>query len=388
MISLLAKWFIHDRDNVKSPAVRTAYGILCGAVGIGWNLLLFLGKLIAGTMTASIAITADAFNNLSDAGSSVITLIGFRIAGLKADLEHPFGHGRVEYVAGLIVSMAIVVMGFQLLITSVNKIFTPEPVEFSWLAAGILVASILVKCYMALYNRAISKKIDSAAMKATATDSLSDTITTSVVLLSMLIGKWTGLAVDGYAGVLVALFILCAGVNAARDTISPLLGQTPQKEFVDQIDAIVKSHPEIIGVHDLLVHDYGPGRVMVSLHAEVDAEGNILELHDTIDNIERELRETLGCHTVIHMDPVMTRDEATAHYRHMVKEIVERLDPMLTIHDFRIVKGPTHTNLIFDVVVPYGFRMTDEEVTRSIKDSIAGLEENFFAVVEIDKAYT
>lgn len=387
MISLLAKWFIHDRENVKSPSVRTAYGVLCGAVGIGWNILLFLGKLIAGTMTASIAVTADAFNNLSDAGSSIITLIGFRISGLKADLEHPFGHGRVEYVSGLIVSMAIVVMGFQLLITSVNKIFAPEPVEFSWLAMGILVASILVKCYMALYNRAIAKKINSSAMKATATDSLSDTITTSVVLLSMLIGKWTGLAVDGYAGVLVALFILYAGFNAARDTISPLLGQPPQKEFVDEIDAIVEKHPEIIGVHDLLVHDYGPGRVMVSLHAEVDAQGNMLELHDTIDNIERELRETLGCHAVIHMDPVMTRDEATAQYSRMVREIVARLDPALTIHDFRIVKGPTHTNLIFDVVVPFGFRMTDEEVAAAIKSSIAGLEGNFFAVVEIDKAY-
>ena len=301
MITLLSKLLIKDYTNYTSPAVRSRYGMLCGAVGIFLNILLFAGKLIAGTMTGSIGITADAFNNLSDAGSSVITLVGFRLSDTKADKEHPFGHGRFEYIAGLIVSMAIILMGFELGKTSIDKIMHPESVTFSFLAVGILLISIATKLYMYFYNTGVGKKIDSAAMRATAMDSFSDVAATSMVLLSMLIGKWTGWNIDGYAGLLVALFIGYTGIRAAKETISPLLGQQPAREFVEKIETIVMEQDGVIGVHDLVVHDYGPGRRMISLHAEVPADGDMILLHDTVDNLEKLLSKECGCEAVINM---------------------------------------------------------------------------------------
>ena len=386
MITLLSKLLIKDNTNYTSPAVRLRYGMLCGAVGILFNILLFTGKLIAGTLTGSIGITADAFNNLSDAGSSVITLVGFRLSDTKADKEHPFGHGRFEYIAGLIVSMAILLMGFELGKTSIEKIMHPEAVTFSFLALGMLVISILTKLYMFFYNRGIGKKINSTAMRATAMDSFSDVAATSMVLLSMLISKWTGWMIDGYAGLLVALFIAYTGVRAAKETISPLLGQPPASEFVEKIEQIVLSQKDIIGVHDLVVHDYGPGRRMISLHAEVPADGNMILLHDTVDNLEKQLRKECGCEAVIHMDPVETNNQETNRLRAETEAILLELDPHLTLHDFRVVPGSTHTNLVFDIVVPFEFTMTDEAVKKAVSERIHALEGNCYAVIDVDKS--
>lgn len=385
MVTLFAKIFIKNREDTKNPSVRQAYGILCGAMGIFLNLCLFAGKIIAGTISHSIAITADAFNNLSDAGSSIITLIGFKMAGQKPDPHHPFGHGRIEYISGLLVSVVILLMGVELLKSSVSKIFHPEMPVFSPVILVILLASILVKCYMFLYNRRLGKRLDSAAMAATATDSLSDTIATSTVLAATLIGHFTSLAVDGWCGLLVGLFICYAGCSAAKDTISPLLGQAPEKEFVRQISDIVTAHSEILGIHDLIVHNYGPGRVLISLHAEVPADGDFVALHDLIDTIEHELRDILNCHAVIHMDPICTGDEETTRLNGVVKSCLAQINPSLSMHDFRVVAGPTHTNLIFDVVTPYDFPLSDADLKALIQTKMQEYSSAYYTVIDVDK---
>lgn len=388
MIRMLAGIFIKNREDVTDPAVRKAYGILCGAVGVFLNVLLFAGKFFAGTVSGSIAITADAFNNLSDAGSSIITLMGFQLGDQKPDSEHPFGHGRIEYLSGLLVSMLIILMGFELARSSVEKILHPAPVEFSQLTIVILAASIAVKLYMCFYNRAVGKRLDSSAMHATAMDSLSDSVATTAVLTASLVGHFTQLRIDGWCGILVALFILWSGLNSARDTLDPLLGQPPSPEFVAKIRGIVMAHQEVLGVHDLIVHDYGPGRRMISLHAEVPANENVLELHDEIDNIETELREKLGCEAVIHMDPIVVDDGVTEETRQRVAALVTCIDDQISIHDFRMVSGPTHTNVIFDAVVPFQFRLTDEQVREKIKTAVRTLNGNYFAVVKVERSYT
>lgn len=386
MITLLAKIFIKETED--KAKIRQSYGMLCGIVGIVLNILLFAGKFLAGTISNSIAITADAFNNLSDAGSSFVTLVGFKLAGAKPDPEHPFGHGRIEYISGLVVSAAILLMAYELIRDSIQKILHPSDTEFSVLIVVILAVSILVKLYMSLYNNNIGKKLDSAAMRATATDSLSDTCATTVVLIATLVGHFAKVSIDGYCGVLVGAFILYAGVNAAKETLNPLLGQPPEQEFVDRIEEIVMAHAPICGIHDLVVHDYGPGRQMISLHAEVPAEGDILELHDVIDNAEVELREKLGCEATIHMDPVVTQDENVGRLKAVAAEVVKSIDEIITMHDFRVVAGPTHTNLIFDIVVPFQFHISDEELTQRIKGKIREkLGENHYVVLQIDKAY-
>lgn len=386
MITFLSKIFI--RETADKAKIRREYGMLCGLVGIFLNILLFLGKFFAGTISKSIAITADAFNNLSDAASSVVTLVGFKLAGAKPDSEHPFGHGRIEYVSGLVVSAAILLMAYELLRDSIAKILNPEETEFSVLIVVILAVSILVKLYMYYYNSSVAKKIDSAAMKATATDSLSDTCATAVVLVATVVGHFTGLAIDGYCGALVGLFILYAGIRSAKETLDPLLGQAPEGEFVQQIDKIVMAHEEICGIHDLVVHDYGPGRRMVSLHAEVPAEGNILEIHDIIDNIENELQEKLGCEATIHMDPIVTSDEHVSELKAAVASIIKGIDSAVDMHDFRVVAGPTHTNLIFDVLVPYKFRIADDELTAMIEAQVRErLGNSYHVVIRVDTSY-
>ena len=387
MIEFLARVFIRHRDTLSPSALRQAYGQLCGAVGIGLNLLLFVGKLFAGTISGSIAITADAFNNLSDAGSSVVTLLGFRLAGRKPDPEHPFGHGRMEYISGLAVAGLILLMGVELGKSSLKKILSPEEIVSSPLVLAILAVSVAVKLYMFYYNRSIGRKIKSAAMSATATDSLSDAVSTTAVLIATLVGQFTGLNIDGWVGLLVALFILFSAYKAAKETLSPLLGQTPDPEFVDRIEQIVLSYPEVLNIHDLIVHDYGPGRIMISLHAEVSADGDLLQLHDVIDNAEHRLKKELGCMAVIHMDPIITNDAHTDALRMAVAEKVKSIDPRLTIHDFRTVPGSTHTNLIFDVVVPYDVKLTADEVRRRIGALVKELDENYFAVVQVDNSY-
>lgn len=388
MITLLSKLFIKNYQDTHRSAVRQAYGVLCGAAGIFFNLCLFAGKAAAGLLSNSIAITADAFNNLSDAGSSIITLIGFKLSGQEPDPGHPFGHGRVEYISGLIVSGIILLMAVELVKSSVDKILHPQDLVFSPVVVAILFVSILVKLYMHLYNKSIARKIDSAAMMATAADSLSDTIATAAVLLSTLVDHFTGLHIDGWCGVVVGLFICYAGINAAKDTINPLLGQPPEKEFVDRIEEIVLSHPDILGIHDLIVHNYGPGRIMISLHAEVPASGDILALHDTIDNAERDLQKELQCSAVIHMDPIVTDDEETSHLKEMMTAIVREMSPGLRLHDFRLVKGPTHTNIIFDVQVPYHFKMDDDQIRSFIDRKAKSINPAYYTIINVDKDFT
>lgn len=388
MVAILINLFVRNKDDVNNPEVRQRYGMLCGIVGIVLNMLLFLGKFLAGTLSHSISIMADAFNNLSDAGSSVVTLVGFKMAGAKPDVGHPYGHGRIEYITGFIVSGAILVMAFELIKSSIDKIIHPLFVECSALSVSILIASILVKLYMAFYNYRIGCKLGSAAMRATATDSMSDACATSVVLVGIAIGEFTGLKVDGFCGVLVGVFIFYAGISAAKETLDPLLGQPPEAEFVEQIEKIVLSHEEICGMHDLLVHDYGPGRCMISLHAEVPAEGDILKLHDVVDDAEMELQKELNCDAVIHMDPVVTKDTYFLELRGRIEELIKDIDDIITMHDFRVVPKQFHTKLLFDVVVPYGYRLSDEELEEAIQSRISkAFEEEYDVSVQVDKSY-
>ena len=386
MTNLLIKLFLPDGGDVKDPQVRQRYGTLSGMTGIVLNLLLFLGKLISGLITGSIAVVADAVNNLSDAGSSVVTLIGFRLAGQKADEGHPFGHGRIEYLTGLVVALAVLLMGLEIGRSSVEKIFYPEELTFSWLAVGILTAAILVKLWMYHFNRTLGRKIGSSAMEATAADSLSDAASTSVVLLATLVGHYTGLKIDGLAGLLVAAFILKTGWDAAKETLDPLLGRPMDPELAREIDKLALEHPYIMGIHDLVYHDYGPGRAMMSFHAEVPADADLLDVHDMIDHIEREMKQRHNIETVIHMDPVVN-DERTCSLREQVAQLARSLDPEITIHDFRITAGPRHTNLIFDMMVPYGFRLTDDQVREEMTKLIRELSEHYYAVIEIDHSY-
>ncbi len=386
MITLLARFLIREKED--KTRIRQSYGVLCGIVGIALNVLLFAGKLLAGMLSNSIAITADALNNLSDAGSSLVTLIGFRLAGAKPDSEHPFGHGRMEYISGLVVAAAILLMAYELIRDSIGKILHPEETETSLLVFIILAVSIFVKLYMAYYNRSIGRQIGSAAMKATATDSLSDAGATSVVFAASLIGHYTGVQIDGWCGVLVGLFIIYAGVQAAKETLDPLLGQPPEKELVEEIHKIVMAHEPICGIHDLIVHDYGPGRQMISLHAEVPAEGNILETHDAIDNVEKELRDKLGCEATIHMDPIITMDKRIYRLKMTVLEMLNEIDPVITMHDFRVVTGPTHTNLIFDIIVPFKFYIDDETLTERMDTMVKErVGESYYIAMTIDRAY-
>jgi len=388
MIELLAKFFMKGTVSEDSAQARQRYGVLCGSVGIFFNVLLAIGKFVAGFLSGSVAIMADAANNLSDAGSSLIVLFGFKLAGQKPDPDHPFGHGRVEYISGLLVSVLIIYMAVELLKSSVNAILHPGDITFEPVILVILIASILVKFYMFFYNRKFGKRIHSEAMMATAMDSLSDMGATSVVLISMLVSYYTSIQIDGICGVLVAALIFYAGINSAKETINPLLGQPPEPEFVQRIEEIVSSEEEIIGIHDLIVHNYGPGRVMISLHAEVPADGDILALHDMIDNVEHKLKSELHCAAVIHMDPVSTKDEQTLELKKVVTQIVKEVDPVLSMHDFRVVNGPTHTNLIFDIVVPFDFPLSDTEVTDQVQAKVWKYNPVYYTVIEIDKAYT
>jgi len=386
MVTLLAKFM--GIENYATDKKRSAYGKLCGIVGIVLNILLFIGKFLAGVLSNSIAITADAFNNLSDAGSSLVTLIGFKLAEKKPDSEHPFGFGRMEYLSGLVVAAVILMMGFELVKDSVDKILYPTEVEFSAIVLVILIASILVKLYMAFYNNSYGKRYDSAALKATATDSLSDCVSTTVVLLATIIGYYTDVQIDGFCGIAVGILIFVAGINAARETLDPLLGQPPEPEFVEQIEDLVMNFNKdaVVGIHDLMVHDYGPGRRVISLHAEVPAEGDIVVLHDIIDNLEMKLRMELGCFATIHMDPVVTTDERVTELKGKCNELIKEIGDKLTLHDFRVVFGDTHTNLIFDVVIPFEHTMADSETIKLIQEKIwEKIGRQYFIVVTIDK---
>lgn len=388
MIRLAAMLFIKNRTDFSSPEVRQKYGLICGGCGILLNLLLFALKLFVGIVTGSIAVTADAVNNISDAGSSVVTMIGFRLAGKKPDPEHPFGHGRLEYISGLAVSMLIFVMGFELALSSFNAIKEPSAVEFGLVPAVILAVSMGVKLYMFFYNRHIGKKISSSAMLATATDSISDVAATGAVLGSLLVSHFFGLSIDGWMGLAVAVFILFSGYRAAKETVEPLLGTPPDRAFALELEELVLSHPPIIKIHDLIIHDYGPGRQFVSLHAEVPMEADMLHVHDVVDNVELEIQKRFGCEAVIHMDPIDTRDERLVALRETVGKHLLEIDPKLTAHDFRIVPGQTHTNVIFDVVIPSGSQLDEETVSKSISLAVTAENPDYRCVIKIDRGYS
>lgn len=387
MVDFLVKKFISRPDDWEDPEIRQRYGLLTGGVGIFLNLMLSLGKFLAGLLTGSIAITADAFNNLSDAGSSVVTLVGFHMAAKQADDDHPFGHGRMEYISGLVVAGAILLVGVELAKSSLEKILHPEEIALSWVSVGILCAAILVKLWMFYFNRTLGKRIDSAAMCATAADSLSDVAATSAVLLGTLVGGFTGLHIDGWVGILVAVFILRAGWGAAKDTLDPLLGQSPDPTLVHAIEKTVLAHKSITGIHDLIIHDYGPGRRMMSVHAEVSDQTNVMEAHDIIDHIERELGERFQIEAVIHMDPIQTGNPQVEQLRARTAQLARDIHPDLSIHDFRMTMGPMYTNLIFDLVVPYSVTMPPAQVKDALVQALQAENPNYHAVIHIDRSY-
>lgn len=388
LVNLLTKIFVKNSDDVKNPDVRASYGNMSGLVGIFLNLCLFAAKLTTGVLSSSISVIADAFNNLSDAGSSVVTFLGFKLANRPADKEHPFGHGRYEYVAGLGISVVILLVGIELLKSSVEKIFNPEAsTEITMMSVCILTASVLVKLWMFYFNKILSKKINSSALKATSLDSLTDCIATTIVLVGLLISKYSGLVIDGYLGVAVAIFILFAGVNTFRDSLSPLLGTPPDADFVDEIRETVMQAEMIVGIHDLIVHDYGPGRCIISLHAEIPCNEDILKAHDSIDLVEKTLERKFNCLATIHMDPIATDNAFTLSLRRNVTDSIVEINPQFSIHDFRVVHGETHTNLIFDLVIPHGLKTPKEEIRNLVKEKIRSIDPKLIPVMHIEKSY-
>lgn len=384
MSELLLRLFV-PKGSPDDPVVRTRCGLLSGITGIILNIILVAGKLTVGIIAGSVAIIADAINNFSDAASSVITLAGFKLAGQKPDKEHPFGHGRIEYVAGLIVSVLIIFMGFELAWSSIEKIITPEAAEFSYAAMGVLIAAILVKFWLFYFNRKIAKRINSPSIAATASDSISDVIATGVVLAALIAGQYTTFPIDGVAGVIVAIFIFKAGWGAVKTTQAPLLGRPMSKELADAIDKLALEHENILGIHDLIYHDYGPGRAIVSFHAEVPADGNLMETHEMIDHVEREIREKFGIEAVIHMDPIVV-DGDTEEMRTLVENVVKSIHPDASIHDLRIAEWDKIHNVYFDVIVPYGLDISDEEIEKRIKEQIKE-KSGFNAVIHVEHPF-
>ena len=384
MTQLLLRIFIKNHKNTDDPEVRLQYGKLAGWVGIFCNALLCAGKLVIGTLSGSLSITADAVNNLSDASSSVVTLIGFKLAAKPADDEHPFGHDRIEYISGLIVAALILIIGAELVKSSVTKILHPSPVEFSPAIVVVLVLSILMKLWMALFNRKLGRKIGSATLEATAADSRNDVITTAAVLVSCVAAEVSGLMIDGYTGLLVALFILYSGVGIAKDTIDPLLGEAPDEELVHAIARDVLAHKKVLGIHDLIVHDYGPGRRFASIHVEMDSRDDVLDSHEIIDDIEHEIKRKLNVELVIHYDPIVTDNEELNEAKARITEAIRAVDPRLAVHDFRMVCGKGHTNVIFDMVVPHDLEPRKAELRELATERARAVNPRYRAVVTFD----
>ena len=386
MIEFLIRRFVPDWQQVQRTDVRERYGTLAAAVGILSNIFLCIIKGLIGLFSGSIAVTADAVNNLSDAGSSVITLLAFKIAGKPADEEHPYGHARMEYISGMAVSFIIILLGLELIGSSFEKILHPEEVGVSALTYLVLIVSIAVKLWQGMFNRSLGKRISSEALQATAADSLNDVFSTGAVLLSTLVYQFTAIPIDGWVGMLVAIFITVSGVKLIMETGSPLLGQAPDPQMVRELEEKITAYDGVIGIHDLQVHNYGPGRVFATVHAEVPANRDILVSHDIIDNIEREVGHEMNLNLVIHMDPVVTDDERLNQLHAQVQQIVAGIDSNLSMHDFRAVFGPTHTNLVFDVVVPPGFSLSDSELSRRIEQQVQTLG-SYFCVITVDHNY-
>lgn len=389
MTSFLIRLFIRRREDVQDACVRLSYGNLAGITGIVCNVLLCAIKFFTGLFTGSISITADAVNNLSDASSGVITLLGFKLAGKPADPEHPYGHARMEYLAGLVVSFVILLIGVQLAGESVQKILHPAAATFGIVPAVMLVFSILVKLWMAGFYRSIGKKIDSTTLLAASADSRNDAISTGAVLLALLISAWTDLDLDGWMGMAVALFILYSGIGLIKDTLDPLLGRAPSEELTRRVEEKILSYEGILGTHDLMVHDYGPGQCFASVHVEMSAEMNVMRSHDIIDTIERDFHEQDHIHLMIHYDPIETGSEAVGTMRQWVTERVHAVSPLLSIHDFRMVKGELHTNLIFDVAAPSSYESTDAEIKQQIQRSVQenANGETYYCAITVDRSY-
>ena len=400
MVEILSKIFIKDRKNCSDAHVRYSYGILCSVLAIALNILLGALKFVAGLLTGSISVMADAVNNFADAISAVLTFLGFKLSAKKPDREHPFGHGRIEYVTGLIVSAAIILVGFEALKEAVvsvigniryyvspDKYAAPETIEFSYLAVGILCASILVKIYMSVFMKGIGKKINSSAMVATGSDALGDTVATSIALVCMLIYKFFGLDLDAYAGLIVSAFIIKVGIDSIKETLKKLLGTTADKEVVERIKETVMSYPDVIGIHDLIVHDYGPGRFMISLHAEFDGSKDIYVIHDQTDRLSDELSAKFGCEAVVHMDPIDLTDKTVIELRALVEKCAHEISEDLSIHDFRVVPGVTHTNIIFDMLVPLDFKTGDDELLKQLRARVRETRPDCNLVIQIDRPY-
>lgn len=387
MQKLLVKLFIKDYKNTQDPKVRAAYGVLSGIVGICTNLILCTVKIFAGIISASVSILADGINNLSDAGSSIITMVGFKLSSAPPDEEHPFGHERIEYICGMIIAIIIIVIGFTLFKSSIEKIINPTEVETSLVIYIILGVSILVKFWQGMFYRKMGKEIDSTALIATGQDSINDVISTAAVLAGVLVTVFTGFNVDGYIGILVSLFIFKSGFDLVREAAKPLIGEVPSKEEIKEISQKIERYPGVLGIHDLVFHSYGPSKKFITCHVEVDSSVDIMISHDLMDNIEQDFKKELNIDLVVHMDPVDIHDENTLKYKEMVRQIIEEYDSSLTFHDFRIVSGPTHTNVLFDVVIPVKYSKTPSEVKADISEKIKEKEDNLYPVIAVDQMY-
>lgn len=387
MRKFLYRTFVKDYQNTRDPEVRARYGNLAGVVGIVTNLILCISKIGIGLVVNSIAIIADGVNNLADTASSAITLIGFKLASRPSDAEHPYGHARFEYLTGMAVSLLIIVLGIKLLTTSVEKIFNPDPIQFSMVTVLILALAIGIKVWQAMFNIKTGEEIQSSTLKATGTDSRNDVISTCAVLLSILVGTATGLQLDGYMGCLVALFIVFSGIQLIRETSSPLLGKAPDPELVNEIETRICSEKGVLGIHDLVVHDYGPGRIFASVHVEVDAHGDLIQSHDMIDNIERSISEDLKLHLVIHMDPLETQDPLTNKLKEKLDGILADLEGVIGFHDLRVVAGYTHSNIVFDIVITPECRLTESYIRSYVQEKLQLLDKTYYVVVNFDKSY-
>lgn len=388
MNNFLCRIFVKDYENTKDPQVRERYGKFAGVVGILSNVILCAAKILVGIISGSIAIIADGINNLADASSSIITLAGFKLSSMPEDKEHPYGHARIEYISGMIVSVLIVVVGVELIKSSVDKIMHPSPLEFSWSIVVVLLLAIVVKIWQALFNINIGKRIHSLTLTATGADSRNDVIATTVVLISIIVGKLTGLQIDGYMGCLVALFIIWSGIGLVKETMSPLLGEAPDPELVKSIGEMALSYDGVLGIHDLVVHNYGPGRIFASIHIEVDADADMMESHDMIDNIEREMAKKLHIEITGHLDPVRTNDPVVKKMVQLTSAVAAQIEGVSNIHDLRIVAGPTHTNVIFDAVVEPDCPLTFKEIHDAFQKAVRTEGENYFVVINFDKPYT
>lgn len=387
MFKLIVKLFVKDYKNHKNPVVRERYGLLSSIVGIIVNIILSLSKLVIGSLTSSISITADAINNLSDAGSCIVTLVGFKMAGMKPDKEHPFGHGRIEYIAALIVGFIVELMGFELIKSSVEKIKNPEELTFSIPAVIVLLISIFGKLWLALFNRYLGKTISSPALSAVVTDSLSDICATAFTLLALILSRYTTLPLDGIFGIIVALFIMYSGYGILKETIGIILGVPPSGELVDKIVELIKSHDSVIDIHDLVIHSYGENRLFGSVHVEVPSDFDILEAHDNMDHIEKEILEKFGINMVVHLDPLVVNDERIKVLKDLTYGTIKNFDERLSLHDFRVVEGPTHTNFIFDLVIPFDYKLSAEELKEKIAELMKEHNKNYFVVITVEYSY-